>query len=56
MINALFTCSKLTMDFFLFWLVLSMLEFPPCAKEVIFITEFTILCKNPPFYEVKKIF
>ena len=27
-----------------------------CAKEVIFITELALLCKNPTFYEVKKIF
>ena len=32
------------------------IEIPPCAKKVIFITEFAIWCKNPPFYEVKKIF
>ena len=32
------------------------MEFYPCAKEVIFITEFALLCKNSPFYEVKKIF
>ena len=32
------------------------IETPPCAKEVIFITEFAILPKIPPFYEVKKIF
>ena len=30
------------------------MEFPPCSKEVISITEFALLCKNPPFYEVKK--
>ena len=29
---------------------------PSCAKKVIFITEFAIWCKNPLFYEVKKIF
>ena len=34
----------------------SFVEIPPCAKKVIFITEFAIWCKNPPFYEVKKIF
>ena len=32
------------------------IEISPCAKKVIFITEFAILCKNPPFYEVKKYF
>ena len=31
-------------------------EIHPCTKKVIFITEFVILFKNPPFYEVKKIF
>jgi hypothetical protein len=32
------------------------MELYPCAKEVIFITEFALLCRNPPYYEVKKIF
>jgi hypothetical protein len=32
------------------------MKFPKSPKEVIFITEFVILCKNPPFCEVKKIF
>ena len=27
-------------------------EIPPCAHHVIFITEFVLLIKNPPFYEV----
>ena len=31
-------------------------EILPCSKKVILITEFGILCKNPPFYEVKMIF
>ena len=31
-------------------------EIPPFAKKVIFITKFTILLTNPPFYEVKNIF
>jgi hypothetical protein len=30
------------------------MEFYPCGKEVIFITEFALLCKNQPFYEVKR--
>ena len=34
----------------------SFIEIPPWAKKVIFITEFSIWCKNPPFYEVKKFF
>jgi hypothetical protein len=28
------------------------LEIPPCAHHVIFITEFVFLIKTPPFYEV----
>ena len=32
------------------------MEIPLCAKKVIFITEFTILWKHPPIYEVKKYF
>ena len=28
-------------------------DFPPCGKIVIFITEFVIFHKTPPFYEVK---
>ena len=28
------------------------LEIPPCAHLVIFITEFALLIKIPPFYEV----
>jgi hypothetical protein len=27
-------------------------EISPCAHHVIFITEFVLLIKNPPFYEV----
>ena len=27
------------------------LEIPPCAHHVIFITEFVLLMKTPPFYE-----
>jgi hypothetical protein len=27
-------------------------EIPPCANHVIFITEFVLLIKTPPFYEV----
>ena len=34
----------------------SFIEIPPCAKKVIFITEFAIWCKKNPFYKVKKIF
>ena len=30
-------------------------EIPPCAKIVIFVTEFVILYKRPPFYEGKWI-
>ena len=33
-----------------------LLKFLHAKKKMIFITEFAILCKNPPFYEVKKIF
>ena len=32
------------------------IEIPPCAKCVIFITDFALLSTNLPFYEVKKIF
>jgi hypothetical protein len=28
------------------------LEIPPCTHHVIFITEFVLLIKTPPFYEV----
>jgi hypothetical protein len=28
------------------------LKIPPCAHDVIFITEFVLLIKIPPFYEV----
>ena len=28
------------------------LENPPCADHVIFITEFALFIKTPPFYEV----
>jgi hypothetical protein len=28
------------------------LEIPPCAHHVIFITEFVLLIKTPPFYKV----
>ena len=31
------------------------LEIPPCAHHVIFITEFVLLIKIPPFYEVNSI-
>ena len=27
-------------------------EIPPCRKKVMFVTEFVILCKNPPFSEI----
>ena len=30
-------------------------EIPPCAEKVIIVTEFVILCKNPPLYEVNQI-
>ena len=28
-------------------------DFPPCGKIVIFVTEFVIFRKTPPFYGVK---
>ena len=28
------------------------LKIPPCAQHVIFITEFVLLIKTPPFYKV----
>jgi hypothetical protein len=31
------------------------IETPPCALKVLFITEFAISCKRPHFYEVKLI-
>ena len=31
-------------------------EIPPCARKVIFVTEFVFFCKNSPFCEVEKIF
>ena len=30
------------------------LEIPPCVKKVVFVTEFAILGKILPFYEVRK--
>jgi hypothetical protein len=30
-------------------------EIPPWGKGVIFVTEFVILSKNPPFYDVRLI-
>ena len=30
------------------------IEIPSCGKKFIFVTEFVILDKNPPFYEVNK--
>ena len=30
------------------------IEIPPCARNVIFITEFAILSKSPPFYFIRK--
>jgi hypothetical protein len=61
LIHTLFTFSKLNMDDFSvpagpLGYVDNMHEVDPCAKEVIFIPEFALLCKNPPFFEVKKIF
>ena len=62
LIHSSFTCSKLKMYDF------SVLDDPlgyvgstqevewNSLHAVISITEFAILCKNPPFYEVKKIF
>ena len=37
-------CTYITKNF---------IEIPPCAKGVIFITEFALLSTNLPFYEVK---
>ena len=39
-----FSYDDMTQDFFL--------EIPPCANHVIFITEFALLIKTPPYYEV----
>ena len=30
-------------------------EIPPCAHHVIFVTEFVLLIKIPPFYEVNSL-
>ena len=30
------------------------IEIPSCGNKVIFVTEFVILCKNPPFYDVNE--
>ena len=45
--HSFMTCRYITKSF---------IEIPPCAKKVIFIIEFAIWCKNPPFYEVRKNF
>ena len=34
------------------YITIFFIEIHPCAKEVNFITEFVLLIKNPPFYEV----
>ena len=34
------------------WSRKNIFEIPPCAHHVIFITEFVLLTKNTPFYEV----
>jgi hypothetical protein len=34
------------------WFTKNIFEIPPCAHHVIFITEFVLLIKIPPFYEV----
>jgi hypothetical protein len=34
------------------WSRKNIFEIPPCAHHVIFITEFVLLIKIPPFYEV----
>ena len=34
------------------WSRKNIFEIPPCAHHVIFITEFVLLTKTPPFYEV----
>jgi hypothetical protein len=63
LIHTSFTYSKLNMDDFS--VLAGPLEYVDSTQEVewnsfyaqkSFITEFAILCKNPPFYEVKKIF
>jgi hypothetical protein len=46
-LKVLFIISTHNTDFFL--------EIRPCAKKVIFVSEFVILFKNSPFYEVKII-
>ena len=35
------------------WSRKNIFEIPPCAHHVIFITEFVLLIKTPPFYNVK---
>ena len=51
----MFTRSKCNMDE-IFGLKFNFPSFffdiPPFTKKVIFVPEFVILCKNPPFYEV----
>ena len=34
------------------WSRKNIFEIPPCAHHVIFVTEFVLLTKTPPFYEV----
>ena len=61
LIHTLFTCSKWNMDdwyglkvslIISTYITQNFLEIPPCAKNVIWITEFGIQWKNPPFSEV----
>ena len=37
------------------WSIKNIFEIPPCAHHVIFITEFVLLIKIPPFYEVNSL-
>ena len=64
LIHTSFTYSKLNMDdicglkFYLLYVCIYITkkfsEIPPCAKKVIFITEFVFLDLNPHFYEVNQ--
>ena len=65
LIHTSFTYSKLNMDytcvlkFYLLYVQCTyitkrFIEIPPCAKKVIFSTEFVFLDLNPHFYEVNQ--
>ena len=63
LIHTSFTYRKLNMDeifglkFYLLCVQTSQkifIEIPPCAKKVIFSTEFVLLDLNPHFYEVNQ--